>query len=132
MQKDLKIGMIIGVVLLIVATLVISFLSEGSLESRLEGKFNNPSTSKALGEDFEEPALSSESNTGDKTELPPPPDTPTENTAKIHIVADGENLNDIADKYFGNALMINKIIDENPQIPDSYKLTAGMKLKIPE
>lgn len=52
MPKDLKIGMIIGVVLLIVATLLISFLSQGSLESRLEDKFNNEFEPNSPGNGF--------------------------------------------------------------------------------
>lgn len=122
MSKDLKIGMIIGVVLLIAATLMISFLSEGSLTERLKEKFNKQTS--PLPED------------GDKQ--PAPADTiNTDNTADkssgtIHIVKPGESIKDIAYKYYGNRMMINKIIDENPQIPDDYKLKAGMKIKIPE
>ena len=111
MSKDLKTGMIIGVVLLIAATLMISFLSEGSLRSRLKGKFN-PAATPTLPDDSNK-----EQDSADK---------------KIHIVTEGETIKEIAEKYYGNPLMINKIVDENPQIPDDYKLKAGMKLKIPE
>jgi len=115
--------MIIGVVLLIAATLMISFLSQGSLRSRLKDKFKKDTTAPNVEDD-----------NVDKT--PPKEIPPTEKLAddgtKTHIVTDGQTINEIADKYYGNPMMINKIVDENPQIPDSYKLKAGMKLKIPK
>ena len=123
MQKDLKIGMIIGVVLLIAATLVISLLSEGSLRSRLKGKFNkDTSIGHPEGTGNDEDAL-----LADK-----PDDNISESTGKIHIVTEGQTINEIADKYFGNPRMIIKIVDANPDIPDNFELKAGMKIKIPE
>jgi nucleoid-associated protein YgaU len=123
MRKDLKIGMIIGVVLLIAATLMISFLSQGSLRSRLKYKFKKDTT----------PPSGNQQNIN-KTppkEIPPAEKFADDGT-KTHIVTDGQTINEIADKYYGNPMMINKIVDENPQIPDSYELKAGMKLKIPK
>jgi len=123
MQKDLKIGMIIGVVLLIAATLVISLLSEGSLRSRLQGKFNKDTTTN-----FPEDNIKEE----DKTPTGNSADTNHESTGKIHIVIEGQTIKDIAQKYYGNPRMINRIVDENPHIPDNFELKAGMKIKIPE
>ena len=123
MSKDLKTGMIIGVVLLIAATLMISFLSKGSLRSRLKGKFDKGTTETLPDDSNKEQNSADKKNTDDET---------TQSTVKIHIVTDGETINEIAEKYYDNRMMINKIVDENPQIPDDYKLKAGMKLKIPE
>ena len=122
MSKDLKIGMIIGVVLLIAATLMISFLSEGSLMYRLKDKFKKETAAPLPGDDKNE----------NKTPPPLPADTPPEDGGKIHIVANGETINKIAEKYYDNPDMINKIVDENPHIPDNYELKAGMRLIIPE
>ncbi len=123
MSKDLKIGMIIGVVLLIAATLMISFLSEGSLAERLKVKFNKEAS----------PSPPDKINTEKDTPPGKTTDAETdENTERIHIVKDGQSIHDIADKYYGNKYMIIKIIDENRQIPDDNKLKAGMRLKIPE
>jgi hypothetical protein len=128
MSKDLKTGMIIGVVLLIAATLVISFLSEGSLRARLGLKFNKDAS-------IDKPDDSN--NKEDETPNPTPVVAPPETGEKIHYVTEGQTINEIADKYYGNPMMINKIVDENPQIPDNelkpgMKLKTGMKLKIPE
>ena len=115
--------MIIGVVLLIAATLMISFLSQGSLRSRLKDKFKKDTTAPNVEDD-----------NVDKTppkEIPPA-EKPADDGTKTHIVIKGQTIKQIADKYYGNPMMINKIVDENPQIPDSYKLKAGMKLKIPK
>jgi nucleoid-associated protein YgaU len=123
MSKDLKIGMIIGVVLLIAATLVISFLSEGSLRARLGLKFNKDAS-------IDKPDDSNKNE--DETPNPTPAVAPPETGEKIHYVTEGQTINEIANKYYGNPMMINKIVDENPQIPDNNELKTGMKLKIPE
>ncbi len=120
--------MIIGAVLLLAATLVISFLSDGSLETRLTNKLNkelepNSITEPAAGNDHNE--------NGSENDLPTSSEKPPEIVEKFHVVQPGETINDIADKYFGNPMMINKLIDANRQIPDNYELKAGMKLKIP-
>jgi len=122
MRKDLKIGMIIGVVLLIAATLMISFLSKGSLRSRLKEKYKKDTSAPSVNK-----------NKIDETtpKAPPAKDHPQDD-GKTHIVTEGQTINEIANKYYGNPLMINKIVDENPQIPDNYELKPGMKLKIPE
>jgi hypothetical protein len=122
MSKDLKIGMIIGVVLLIAATLVISFLPGGSLRGRLKGKFKKETTTP----------YTSDSNDVEQTPSSENSDQNEQVTGKIHIVTEGETIHDIAEKYFRNRRMIIKIVDENPLIPDDYKLKAGMTLKIPE
>lgn len=123
MSKDLKIGMIIGVVLLIAATLMISFLSQGSLRSRLKDKYKKDTTAPYVENDNTDKTNPKETPTAEK---------PADDGMKTHIVTTGQTIYEIADKYYGNPLMINKIIDENPSIPDSYELKAGMKLKIPK
>jgi len=115
--------MIIGVVLLIAATLMISFLSQGSLRSRLKNKYKKDTTPPNVVDD-----------NIDKTppEEIPPAEKFADDGTKTHIVIKGQTIKQIADKYYGNPMMINKIVDENPQIPDSYELKADMKLKIPK
>ena len=52
--------------------------------------------------------------------------------AKIHIVAKGETLSHIAQKYYGKASQYNKIFEANKdQIKDPDKIREGMKLRIP-
>jgi hypothetical protein len=119
MSKDLKIGMIIGAVLLIAATLVISFLSGDSLESRLNNKHKNELGPNSLTY----PVANGDENSGNAVTPP--------SSEKIHVVQPGETINDIAEKYFGNPKMIIRIIDANPQIPDNYELKPGMELEIP-
>jgi LysM repeat protein len=126
MSKDLKIGMIIGAVLLIAATLVISFLSGDSLELRLTNKHKNELGPNSLTY----PVANGDENSGNAV-TPPSSEKPPEIAEKIHVVQPGETINDIAEKYYGNRKMIIRIIDANPQIPDNYELKPGMKLEIP-
>ncbi len=73
-----------------------------------------------------------DNDNGDKTVTVPSSEKPPVVPEKINIVESGETIKDIAHKYFGNPMMINRLVDENPQIPDNYELKPGMKLKIPQ
>lgn len=145
MRKDLKIGMIIGVVLVTAATLAISFWPEASIEARQKKTFKEkkvplPETTVPPGiDDTDESAESGDIKTvkvnnninePDENSAPASEDKNSEGV-KIHIVAEGETLRDIAEKYYGNRLMINRIVDSNPDvITDINKLEPGMKLEI--
>jgi nucleoid-associated protein YgaU len=65
----------------------------------------------------------------------PPTQTPTPapQQERIHVVAAGDTLTGIAQKYYGDASKWNKIFEANRDIlPSSNSLQIGQKLKIPE
>ncbi|HUG11637.1 MAG TPA: hypothetical protein VMM36_11515 [Opitutaceae bacterium] len=65
------------------------------------------------------------------SETQPPPATP-ETEAKIHTVADGENLSVISKLYYGNAGRWVEIFNANRDIlQNENSLVPGMKLRIP-
>ena len=138
MRKDLKTGMLLGVVLAVVAVVVISIYSS-TVESRLQ----------------QDTGSASESNNEPKTEVhaetPPLPVTPEsdsqyplpieqadkimENTSGnilIHTVAPGETLSVISNLYYGTIDQQQKILDANTDIiTNANRLRPGMRLIIP-
>ena len=126
MRKDLKIGMVIGTVLITAAMVVISLWPSGSLENRLQ-KFEQEKASISQKND-------SERNVPFSLYMPPESSEPDETVKKqrIHVVAKGETLGDIAEKYYGNSMMINRIVDANGDvITDTNVIKEGMRLVIP-
>ena len=122
--------MIIGAALLTGATLVISFWPSGSVESRLQKDFEKENNIESPS-----PDVLASSDSGDTTPISPPAALPVEPVAteKIHVVAEDETLSDIAEHYFNNPMMINRIVDANPDvIPETNFLTEGMRLVIPK
>ena len=144
MQKDLKIGILSGLVLIAVAALWLSTRPRLSVESRMLRSDN----AESLEETFaEQPRFT--------TNLPPTPSTGIvaeikaeqsnvpdlavhEQAEKIkppkfHIVRKGETLSGISHEYYGSANKWQKIFDANRfRIKDANKLTPGTKLIIPE
>jgi len=68
------------------------------------------------------------------TEPPPPADADDEPaTERYHMVAAGDTLGHIAQKYYGKASEYMKIFEANRDILDDPNLIkVGQKLKIPE
>ncbi len=138
MQKDLKIGMLLGLVLVMAVMLWLSI-----------GPGLNP---KATGPDSrsnppprEGPARSNNFSTNSLTALnaeenqsEPPDSTIYEQaekikTQKFHIIRQGETLSDISHKYYGSANKWRMILDANrDEIEDVSKLKPGTKIIIPE
>jgi nucleoid-associated protein YgaU len=140
MRKDLKTGMLLGVVLAVVAVVVISIYST-TVESRLQQETGS------AGESNKKNELESEA----ATEIPPLPVTsqsdpqyplPTEQADKImqntsgniliHTVAPGETLSAISTLYYGTIDQQQKILDANADIiTNADRLRPGMRLIIP-
>lgn len=135
MRKDLKIGMIIGVVLAAAATLAISLWPEASIESRQKKAIEQNRLPIPVNNNLDGPAPSSTSSDTNYYSKPEP-ETPADNPnlpdgAIFHIVEKGQTLGDIAEKYFGNRRMINRIVDSNSEvITDVNKISPGTKLLI--
>jgi len=139
MRKDLKTGMLLGVVLAAVAVVIISIYSS-TVESRLQHKETG-----SADESNNEPKI----ETG--TQIPPLPVTPQsepqyplpteqadkimENTSDntlIHTVAPGETLSAISTLYYGTIDQQQKILDANADsITNANRLRPGMRLRIP-
>lgn len=134
MRKDLKIGMCIGVVLVIGATIVISLMPGSTVEKRLLE--TAPVDIQPAEGDQQQPPLITSPEPGDtpavtpkQTESEKPkPSPPTE---RIHIVIEGQTLSAIAMKYYNDPSQWKKIYQANIRI-DPRKLRPGTKLIIPE
>jgi len=130
MQKDLKIGMIIGLAVVTGAAVWLSTRGSLSVKSRML-QLNSPAA--------QENAIPSEPprNTTDYNE-PKPSALPTNGTAEktisqqFHIVREGETLSDISRQYYGSANKWQKILDANRGIlKDANTLRPGIKIIIP-
>ena len=132
MRKDLKTGMLLGVVLAIIAVVVISIYSatvesrlqyKGSGSTRKSNKRNDPKTDTGT----QAPPLPVTSQTDSQNPLP------TEQAdIIIHTVADGETLSAISTLYYGTIDQQQKILDANTDtITNPNRLRTGMRLKIP-
>ncbi len=145
MQKDLKIGMLVGLVLVMAVML---WLSIGpGLSPKAEGPDprSNPSPQEdpSTINNFSTNGLTAQSTEDNQSK---PPDStiysaghPTvEQTKKIktqrfHIVREGETLSEISRKYYDSANKWQKILDANrDEIEDVSKLKPGTKIIIPE
>jgi len=150
MRRDLKTGMLLGVVLVAIAAIVISIYSS-TVESRLNRKDTGPiepvrtenivsdsshvqpapQTSmpdSTLQPDRINTSLSQETTIDSKTITQPKPKI----NSQTHIVAPGETLSAIATLYYGSVNAQQRIINANPDVlTDVDKLRPGMKLIIP-
>ena len=65
--------------------------------------------------------------------LPTAVPSPTSKPERIHVVAQGDSLTAIAQKYYGDASKWNKIFEANRDIlPSANSLQIGQKLRIPD
>jgi len=138
MQKDLKIGMLLGLVLV---TAVMVWLSTGpSLSPKAAGPDTRsnraPQEGPARSNNFSTNSLTVRSAEDNQSE--PPDSTIYEETEKIktqrfHIIGEGETLSNISYKYYGSANKWQMILDANRNvIKDVNKLKPGTKIIIPE
>ena len=145
MQKDLKIGMILGLVLVTVTMLWFFAGSNLNPKARiLNSRSNREAT--APPETFG-PTQSSEVEAA-REENNPLPATDNQSqepewkkyrqeekikTQRFHIISEGETLSEISRKYYDSARKWQKILDANRGvIEDVNKLKPGTKIIIPE
>lgn len=65
----------------------------------------------------------------------PPGSTAQPSSTKLpltHVVESGETLSEIAQRYYGDAMLFPLIVKANPAIKDGHVVQAGTKLVIPE
>ena len=145
MQKDLKIGMILGLVLVTVTMLWFFAGSNLNPKARILNLRSNREAA-APPETFG-PTQSSEVETGREENRPlPATDNQSQEpewkkyrqeekikTQRFHIISEGETLSEISRKYYDSARKWQKILDANKGvIEDVNKLKPGTKIIIPE
>jgi nucleoid-associated protein YgaU len=127
MQKDWKIGLVLGLVLIIVVGLWLSAGSSLSPEARMQ----QPTQRRT--ERVDNNRFSMVSKRAKLPDLTVYEQVEKIRTEKFHIVRNGETLSKISRKYYGSANKWKKILDANRNvISDANKLEPGTKLIIPE
>jgi len=142
MPKDLKIGLLLGLVLTVSAILwlatrpslsPIARMSHVPYSEHPQESFDSPNNISAKEVKIEEKQAPA---TGSQLELPD--SAQYEQTEKIkpqkfHIVLKGQTLTSISYKYYGSAADWQKILNSNRgKIKDPNKLIPGTKLIIPD
>ncbi len=145
MQRDLKIGLVLGLVLAALAAVWLSTRPSLSIEARMP-HFRKAGSSEEITID-EQPRFitdlpntaSTETNAAVKSEQSNVPDFTVQEqpekikTTKFHIVRKSETLSNISYKYYGSANKWQKILNANRKaIKDPRKLRPGTRLIIPE
>jgi nucleoid-associated protein YgaU len=161
MQKDLKIGLVLGLTLVFASVLWLATRPSLRPEARMQQTHDTASRQKSA-EQPADPAIaripapdsyagqsdnlnaspvkisSNATGAGDENEKNNPPDsTKYEQDEKIkpqkfHIVREGETLSRISSLYYGSGGKWQRILDSNRNtITDANKIKPGMKLIIP-
>ena len=127
MQKDLKIGLVLGVVLIIVAALWLSTGPSLSPEAQIQ-QLAHWGT-----EDVNNYQLSTINNQPELADSTVYEQAEKIKTQKFHIVRKDQTLSEISRKYYGSANKWKKILHANRNvIKNANKLRPGTKLIIPE
>jgi len=161
MRKDLKTGILFGLVLSISAIVIMSVWPEENVQTRLSRsrtagvEVPAAETVPSDQERIESVDADSAAETEPVVELRvahkepregadpegeqnPKPETVFQNAedrqpVQIHVVAAGQTLSSISAMYYGTGGRWKKILDANPKvIADQDKLWPGMRLAIPE
>jgi nucleoid-associated protein YgaU len=138
MQKDLKMGMLLGLVLVMAAMLWLSISPGLSPKAGIQHLRNVSTVQENSGSPNNHPTNSSAAQSAEDNQSQPPDSTIYEQTKKIktqkfHIVREGETLSEISHKYYDSANTWQMILDANrDKIEDVSKLKPGTKLIIPE
>ena len=130
MPKDLKIGMLLGLVL-VAAVMLWLFIGPGlSIRITRQGSHG---TEAPWGSSAMPNNLSANNSAAIQPDLTIYEQADKIKTQRFHIVRDGETLSEISRKYYDSANKWQKILDANRDaIEDVSKLKPGTKLIIPE
>jgi nucleoid-associated protein YgaU len=125
MQRDLKIGMVVGAILVIVAAIWLSTRPSLTSETARPRSHNTAPLQQTSSQPPRFEMNLPNSATYEQTEKI--------ETQKFHIVRPGETLSAISVKYYGSASKMRKILDANPRtLENPNSLKPGMKLMIPD
>jgi nucleoid-associated protein YgaU len=142
MQRDLKIGLVVGLVLAAIAAVWLSTRPSLSIKARMQEP--DSATPRETATPPHSPDTESQQEAIDKqprftmglpdtasTETTTPEQEKIE-TRKFHVVRKGETLSDISYRYYGSAAKWQKILNANHKtIEDPHKLRPGTRLIIP-
>jgi len=146
MQKDLKIGMILGLVLVTVTMLWFFAGSNLNPKARILNLRSNRETAAPPPETFGPAKIPEAETAGEEKDQLSVIDNQSQEpewkkyrqdekikTQRFHIISDGETLSEISRKYYDSAMKWQKILDANRGvIEDVNKLKPGTKIIIPE
>jgi nucleoid-associated protein YgaU len=143
MHKDLKIGMGVGLLLVVIATFWLATRPSLSTKARLLNSQNTDQQQNPADRLIPQTGVSGNVSTNVTQTQPqtiaepnntPPAETQKQKTKspRFHIVIAGETLSAISSKYYGTAGKWQKILDANRDtIKSPNRLTPGTKLIIP-
>jgi nucleoid-associated protein YgaU len=134
MQKDFKIGMALGLVLVIVV--VVGLSTRPSLSIKARALSPHSAVHRKIGI----PSLSHSTEPRKETAISGSPAKQANNEQlkeikeeRFHIVRAGETLSNISYKYYGSADKWQKILGANrSRLKDANTLIPGMRLTIPQ
>jgi nucleoid-associated protein YgaU len=130
MQRDLKIGLVLGLVLAALAAVWLSTRPSLSIKARMPHSRKVGSPEEITID--EQPRFITDLPNTASTETTASEEEKIE-TRKFHIVRENETLSNISYKYYGSAGKWQKIYNANRKaIKDPRKLRPGTKLIIPE
>lgn len=125
MGRDVKIGMLAGLVLVSVAVFWLS--RDTATPNNLEDPGSENPAVRRPAEPYTA-APDSQTHLPDAEFREPNP----VKTTRFHIVRPGQTLSDIARQYYSSPDQWRRILRANPQIENPDLLTPGMKLTIPD
>ena len=147
MPKDMKIGMILGLIL-VTAFMLWIFVGPGiNLEAKAPKTENNyqaatlPETSDSINntdtevrqENNQLQSNDEQDEQSEELELAKNWQPQKIKTQRFHIIREGETLSEISRLYYGSATKWQKILDANRHlIQDVSKLKPGTKIIVPE
>jgi nucleoid-associated protein YgaU len=148
MRKEFKIGMFLGLALVIIGIIYLSTRKPASVEERALEQTQpiatlpaadmnaasvidvNRPAAVAAALDANAPSLPTTDTTADLTKFEQAQPIKTQ---RFHIVQKGDMLSTISQKYYGTVKKVDKIYEANRNIlKDRNSLKPGMKLVIPE
>ena len=137
MQKDFKIGMVVGLVVVIAAAIWLATRPSLSPRARILRAHSSTSAGEAQGNPSTPAGAIVPKNANDNqlevSDLTVYEQSQKIKTQRFHIVGDGENLSAISQKYYGSAGKWPKILAANRSVvKDPDKIKPGTKLIIPD
>ncbi|MBE0534651.1 MAG: LysM peptidoglycan-binding domain-containing protein [Phycisphaerae bacterium] len=148
MSRDLKTGMLIGLVVVTIAAIAISMWPGAAVEDRMRKNYDR-TAQKTIIVTPAAPAAGEHVNIASRNETPAPqrqevaraaqqvvqerPQPPvTAPAPRIHTVTADENLSTIAQVHYGDASKWPLIAEANKDVlPDVHRVRPGMRLVIP-
>lgn len=139
MRKDLKIGLLVGMVLVIGIVMMVSMWPGQGIEERQQKMFQEADVHLPIGINraadettMEKSDVTEKVTEADKPTVKAPAAIGLKKQVRIHTVSNGETLSSIALEYYGSSEYTQKIIDANRNaLSNPDRIRAGTRLVIP-